>query len=150
MHIISSVDKTKLKEKQITKKIKRIRALSLHWKISSIYYKAGKTKKSELFASYFKFIQVVKLTFKSDTLAKTKLVSASPKAIRAPHPGSTRALIGCSPIAVAEPTVSKCVSAVTATSATGVCKGPTHCCWATRPVTLRSTLKSKQNVSPTI
>ena len=45
-------------------------------------------------------------------------------------------------MAVAEPTVSKCVSAVTATSATGVCNGPTHCCWATRPVTLRSTLST--------
>ena len=80
------------------------------------------------------------LTFRSVTLANTKFVRASPTAMRAPQAGSTRTLIGCSPIAVAEPTVSKYVSAVTATSATGVCKGPTHCCWATSPVTLRSTL----------
>jgi len=35
--------------------------------------------------------------------------------------------------------VSKCDKATTATSASGVCSGPTHCCWATRPVTDRST-----------
>lgn len=81
-------------------------------------------------------------TFRSVILANTKFVRASPTAILAPHAGSTRPLIGCSPMAVAEPTVSKCVSAVTATSATGVCNGPTHCCWATRPVTLRSTLST--------
>jgi len=38
-----------------------------------------------------------------------------------------------------ERTLSKCDKATTATSARGVCRGPTHCCWATRPVTDRST-----------
>lgn len=37
-------------------------------------------------------------------------------------------------------TSSKYEIAVTATSESGACKGPTHCCWATSPVTLLSTL----------
>lgn len=34
-------------------------------------------------------------------------------------------------------------TAVTATSAKGVCNGPTHCCCAINPVTQRSTLLTK-------
>lgn len=33
---------------------------------------------------------------------------------------------------------------MTATSARGVCRGPTHCCWATRPVTDRSTCTNQR------
>ena len=78
-------------------------------------------------------------TFKSVTLANTRLVKASPTDILAPAAGSISPFIGCSPIAVAEPTFSRYESAVTATSANGVWSGPTHCCWATRPVTHLST-----------
>ena len=78
-------------------------------------------------------------TFKDETLANTRLVSDSATAILAPQAASTSPLIGCSPMAVAEPVVVKWERAVTATSASGVWRGPTHCCWATRPVTERST-----------
>lgn len=44
------------------------------------------------------------VTFMSVTLANTRLVRASPTDIRAPHVGLIRPLIGCSPIAVHEPT----------------------------------------------
>lgn len=43
-------------------------------------------------------------TLISDIGAQTRLVRASPTDILAPHPASTKPLIGCSPIAVALPT----------------------------------------------
>ena len=55
------------------------------------------------------------------------------------HPPPRRTLMGCSPMAVAEPVSPKCVCAITATSLTGSCSGPQHCCCAIRPVTERST-----------
>lgn len=79
------------------------------------------------------------LTLRSVTRAKSRLVRDSATAIRAPAAGSMSPLMGCSPRAVAPPTVSKGERATTATSARGVCKGPTHCCCATSPVTERST-----------
>lgn len=79
------------------------------------------------------------LTFSAVTLANTRLVRASPTAIRAPAAGQTSPLIGCSPMAVAAPSRLNGERATTATSASGVWRGPTHCCWATNPVTDRST-----------
>lgn len=46
----------------------------------------------------------VDLTFRSVIQANTKLVRASPTDILAIHAGSIKPLIGCSPIAVADPT----------------------------------------------
>ena len=81
--------------------------------------------------------------------AQTKLVSASPTHIRAIAAGSSRPLIGCSPIAVAAPLIPKWLCATTATSATVSCSGPTHCCCATRPVTARSTFVVRKRFEPT-
>mmetsp|Transcript_42935 Transcript_42935/g.128887 ORF Transcript_42935/g.128887 Transcript_42935/m.128887 type:complete len:445 (+) Transcript_42935:1310-2644(+) len=68
-------------------------------------------------------------------LANTRLVSASPTARRAMALGLIKPLRGCSPRDVARPVTSWCDCAKTATSASGSCSGPTHCCCATRPVT---------------
>ncbi|CAD6242979.1 GSCOCG00009624001-RA-CDS, partial [Cotesia congregata] len=69
-------------------------------------------------------------SFKEEIFAKTRLEIASITVILAPGFMSTRPLIGCSPIEVAIPGnfFEKCDIAVTATSARGVCRGPTHCC----------------------
>lgn len=80
-----------------------------------------------------------RLTLRAVTLANAMLVSASPTAMRAPAAGHTRPLIGCSPMEVAAPLRPNGDRATTATSANGVWRGPTHCCWATNPVTDRST-----------
>lgn len=50
-----------------------------------------------------------------------------------------RPFSGCSPMAVAPPVVLKGLCAMHAKSASGVCRGPTHCCCAICPVTERST-----------
>ena len=56
---------------------------------------------------------------------------------RAIAAGSSSPLIGCSPIDVAMPVRPPWwLCAVTATSATGSCSGPQHCCCATRPANL--------------
>lgn len=86
------------------------------------------------------------ITFRAVTLANTKLVRASPTAMRAPAAGHTRPLTGCSPMEVAAPSKLKGERATTATSARGVWRGPTHCCWATNPVTERSTWKGRRMV----
>ena len=59
--------------------------------------------------------------------------------------GSSRPLMGCSPQAVAIPVVARWLDATTPQSARGVWRGPTHCCWATSPVTERSTLIKPSN-----
>ena len=56
--------------------------------------------------------------------AHTRLVSASPTHMRAMAAGSSRPLIGCSPMAVAAPVMAKWLWAITATSATVSCSGP--------------------------
>lgn len=48
-------------------------------------------------------------TFKDVTLANTRLVKDSPTDILAPQAGSIKPLMGCSPIAVADPTYNKTV-----------------------------------------
>ena len=65
--------------------------------------------------------------------AQMRLVRASPSAIRAMAAGLISPLSGCSPIAVAAPVRPKWLCAITATSATGSCSGPQHCCCATSP-----------------
>mmetsp|Transcript_7899 Transcript_7899/g.19753 ORF Transcript_7899/g.19753 Transcript_7899/m.19753 type:complete len:276 (-) Transcript_7899:1891-2718(-) len=82
-------------------------------------------------------------------LAHTRLVSDSPSDRRAMAEGSIRPLRGCSPIEVARPVMSWCDWAKTATSEMGSCRGPTHCCWATRPVTWRSTLEVRKRLEQT-
>lgn len=71
--------------------------------------------------------------------ANVRLVIASPSAMRAIAAGSTRPLRGCSPMEVAAPVSPVCAWAMTATSATGSCRGPQHCCCATRPASPRFT-----------
>ena len=63
-----------------------------------------------------------------DTLAQTKLVSISPTVILTIASILVNPFNGCSPIALAIPVVLKCDWATTATSAKGICRGPTHCC----------------------
>mmetsp|Transcript_4465 Transcript_4465/g.7985 ORF Transcript_4465/g.7985 Transcript_4465/m.7985 type:complete len:292 (+) Transcript_4465:1491-2366(+) len=103
---------------------------------------------SFILAAYIQFTDA--LTSGSEVArAKTKLVKASPSANRAMAAGSIKPLMGCSPIAVARPVKSWWLCAMTATSATGMCKGPTHCCWAIRPVTWRSTLLVRKRLEQT-
>mmetsp|Transcript_20575 Transcript_20575/g.50363 ORF Transcript_20575/g.50363 Transcript_20575/m.50363 type:complete len:287 (+) Transcript_20575:964-1824(+) len=82
--------------------------------------------------------------------AEHMLVSISPTLMRAMAAGSMRVRLGRSPIAVAAPVRAKWLCAVTAASETGKCNGPTHCCWATRPVTERSTLVVRNRFEPTV
>mmetsp|Transcript_19457 Transcript_19457/g.49469 ORF Transcript_19457/g.49469 Transcript_19457/m.49469 type:complete len:326 (+) Transcript_19457:1341-2318(+) len=76
----------------------------------------------------------------ADTRAHTRLVRASPTHMRPIFAQSSRPIGGRSPMEMALPATPRMERAHTDTSASGVCSGPTHCCWATRPVTLRSTL----------
>lgn len=73
------------------------------------------------------------------TLAHMMFVSDSATVSRAMAAGSSRPFIGCSPQDVAMPVVERWLEATTPQSARGVCRGPTHCCCATSPVTERST-----------
>mmetsp|Transcript_24547 Transcript_24547/g.36132 ORF Transcript_24547/g.36132 Transcript_24547/m.36132 type:complete len:214 (-) Transcript_24547:1911-2552(-) len=83
------------------------------------------------------------------TRAHIRLVSASPAVNLACAALLINPFIGCSPTAVATPVTPKWLCARTATSASGVCRGPTHCCCDTRPVTLRSTLLVRNRLLPT-
>mmetsp|Transcript_37596 Transcript_37596/g.77222 ORF Transcript_37596/g.77222 Transcript_37596/m.77222 type:complete len:343 (+) Transcript_37596:1639-2667(+) len=89
------------------------------------------------------------------TLANAMLVMASPTDMRAFASPESRPLMGCSPIAVTPP-FTGCpsgvimVEAITAQSERGVRRGPTHCCWAMRPVTERSTLLVRKRLEPTV
>mmetsp|Transcript_14104 Transcript_14104/g.33251 ORF Transcript_14104/g.33251 Transcript_14104/m.33251 type:complete len:235 (-) Transcript_14104:1828-2532(-) len=56
---------------------------------------------------------------------------------------------GCSPMDVAQPVTLSGLCAKHAKLARGVWNGPTHCCWATRPVTDRSTLFVRKRLEPT-
>mmetsp|Transcript_39900 Transcript_39900/g.125328 ORF Transcript_39900/g.125328 Transcript_39900/m.125328 type:complete len:293 (-) Transcript_39900:1581-2459(-) len=89
------------------------------------------------------------------TLAQTKLVTPSATDMRALAAPLRSPLIGCSPIAVtppltASPSLVRWECATTAQSARGVRRGPTHCCWAMRPVTLLSTLLVRNLFEPTV
>mmetsp|Transcript_42293 Transcript_42293/g.108165 ORF Transcript_42293/g.108165 Transcript_42293/m.108165 type:complete len:401 (+) Transcript_42293:127-1329(+) len=83
------------------------------------------------------------------TLAHVRLVRASPTARRAMAAGSTSPLMGASPMEVARPTSSLWLCAMTAQLESGSSMGPTHCCCATRPVTLRSTLVVRKRLEQT-
>mmetsp|Transcript_29817 Transcript_29817/g.41208 ORF Transcript_29817/g.41208 Transcript_29817/m.41208 type:complete len:299 (+) Transcript_29817:1772-2668(+) len=85
----------------------------------------------------------------SEMRAKHMLVKHSATDILAIAAASRNPLIGCSPIEQAAPVVSKCDLAMTATSARGSWSGPTHCCWATNPVTARSTLLVRKRLEQT-
>mmetsp|Transcript_174349 Transcript_174349/g.424162 ORF Transcript_174349/g.424162 Transcript_174349/m.424162 type:complete len:457 (+) Transcript_174349:176-1546(+) len=101
------------------------------------------------FAAYIQFPEYL-TSLSPDVHAKTRFVSDSPRDMRAIAPGFTMPLIGCSPMHVAPPVVPKCVWEMTATSAMGICSGPTHCCCATRPVTLRSTFVVRKRLEQTL
>mmetsp|Transcript_28549 Transcript_28549/g.60528 ORF Transcript_28549/g.60528 Transcript_28549/m.60528 type:complete len:328 (-) Transcript_28549:1525-2508(-) len=84
-----------------------------------------------------------------EIFAHMRLVMASATLILAMAAESTSPLMGCSPHATAVPVLPKCVWAVIPTFARGSWSGPTHCCWATRPVTDRSTLWTRKRFDPT-
>mmetsp|Transcript_1378 Transcript_1378/g.2985 ORF Transcript_1378/g.2985 Transcript_1378/m.2985 type:complete len:224 (-) Transcript_1378:1856-2527(-) len=97
----------------------------------------------------------VLMSSSAETLAHTMLVMASPTDMRALAAPESRPLIGCSPMAVTPPVTGwpsgvMCELAITAQSASGVRRGPTHCCCAMRPVTLRSTLLVRKRLEPTV
>ena len=81
--------------------------------------------------------------------ANMRFVSPSATVIRACASGLMSPLMGCSPTAVAVPFTSRWDNARTPTLARGVWSGPTHCCCATSPLTLRSTLFVKKRLLPT-
>ena len=83
------------------------------------------------------------------TAAHTRLVIDSATVRRAIAAYESSPLIGCSPTAVAAPATLVCECAMTPTSASGVCSGPTHCCCAMSPVTERSTLLVRKRFEPT-
>mmetsp|Transcript_95601 Transcript_95601/g.252570 ORF Transcript_95601/g.252570 Transcript_95601/m.252570 type:complete len:277 (+) Transcript_95601:1853-2683(+) len=88
-------------------------------------------------------------------LAQTMFVSASPTDMRAFAAPERRPLMGCSPMAVTPPLTGtpsgvSIECAITAQSARGVISGPTHCCLAMSPVTLRSTLLVRNLLEPTV
>jgi len=68
------------------------------------------------------------------------LVKHSPIEIRPDAAASSTAIGVRSPMAMASPVVLSILVAVTATSATGVCQGPTIWSRATMPVILRSAM----------
>mmetsp|Transcript_3757 Transcript_3757/g.10761 ORF Transcript_3757/g.10761 Transcript_3757/m.10761 type:complete len:262 (+) Transcript_3757:1611-2396(+) len=82
--------------------------------------------------------------------AHMMLVTASATASRAMADGFNMPFRGCSPMEHAPPVTSSNVCATTATSASGNCNGPTHCCWATRPETDLSTLVVKNLLEQTL
>ena len=85
-----------------------------------------------ILAAYIQFTDAFTCA-NSVTCAQTRFVRASPKAILAMAAGLIRPFSGCSPIDVATPVRFWWDCAITATSLTGSCRGPTHCCWATNP-----------------
>mmetsp|Transcript_20214 Transcript_20214/g.40284 ORF Transcript_20214/g.40284 Transcript_20214/m.40284 type:complete len:268 (+) Transcript_20214:1785-2588(+) len=99
-------------------------------------------------AAYIQFPEAL-TSERDDTLAHMRLVMDSATAMRAMAAELTSPLMGCSPHATAVPVLVKCEWAVTATLARGICRGPTHCCWATRPLTERSTLCTRNRLDPT-
>ena len=78
------------------------------------------------------------ILFRPPICAAAMLLNASPIAMR-PEAGAFITAIGeRSPIAIASPVIAKKPDAVTATSATGTCQGPTIWSRATSPVIERS------------
>jgi hypothetical protein len=81
--------------------------------------------------------------------AAAMLVSASATA-RRPEAGASSSATGArSPIAMASPTKVSKPSAVTPTSLTGTCHGPTNWSRATRPPTVRSPILIRKDLSAT-
>mmetsp|Transcript_16447 Transcript_16447/g.40153 ORF Transcript_16447/g.40153 Transcript_16447/m.40153 type:complete len:304 (-) Transcript_16447:1661-2572(-) len=95
------------------------------------------------------------MSSRAEHAAHTRLVSDSPTDMRALASGERRPLMGCSPMAVTPPVTFSpsgvtWLCAMTAQSERGVWRGPTHCCWAMRPVTERSTLLVRKRLEPTV
>ncbi|CUS13025.1 unnamed protein product [Tuber aestivum] len=84
--------------------------------------------------------------------AAAKLRIDSATAIRADAAGEMRARVGFSPIAIASPVTDSSDSevAVTATSATGTCQGPTIWSRVTNPVTVLSPIVMRKLLEPTL
>ena len=101
-----------------------------------------------ILAAYIQFTDAL-MSSRHVEAAHTMLVMASPMAMRAIALGLISPLSGCSPMDVAAPVCPEWVWAMTATSATGSCSGPQHCCWATSPVTDLSTLVVKKRLEHT-
>ena len=87
---------------------------------------------------------------KSPTGAAQRLVSTSPKAIRTEAAGLTTAMGERSATAKAWPPTPSKSQRVTATSATGVCHGPTIWSRAVRPPTVRSPMVMRNCLDPTV
>ena len=81
--------------------------------------------------------------------AHTIFDNASAIAVLEPAIGFTKAEIGECPIEVAIPSFPLKSNAITPTLFKGNCNGPTHCCFATRPPTQRSTLLVNQSLQAT-
>src|SRR5690606_29021313 len=81
--------------------------------------------------------------------AKTRFDKDSAIAVLEAAAGSTIAATGEWPTVVAIPSLPLKSNAITPTLFNGNCKGPTHCCLATRPPTQRSTLFVNQSLQAT-
>ncbi|KAG4220497.1 hypothetical protein PC116_g31024 [Phytophthora cactorum] len=85
--------------------------------------------------------------------AAARFIKLSATAIRADAAGDIKARVGFSPMAIASPclvfTPMLKDVAVTATSATGVCQGPTIWSRAVRPPTVRSPIVIRNDFDPT-
>ena len=81
--------------------------------------------------------------------AHTRLVKDSAILFLLPAAGSIKAEIGECPILVAIPSFPLKSKAITPQLFNGNCNGPTHCCFATRPPTQRSTLLVSQSLLAT-
>mmetsp|Transcript_2638 Transcript_2638/g.2955 ORF Transcript_2638/g.2955 Transcript_2638/m.2955 type:complete len:258 (-) Transcript_2638:2315-3088(-) len=92
-----------------------------------------------IFAAHIQFPEAL-ISSIEVIFAQTMLVRASATAKRPMASQLTKPLIGCSPIEKAVPVVARTEDEITPTSEIGSWRGPTHCCWATWPVTERSTL----------
>src|SRR5690606_33163757 len=81
--------------------------------------------------------------------AQTRLVRDSPTLFLLPATGSIKPEMGEWPKLVAIPCFPLKSKAIAPQLFKGSCRGPTHCCLATRPPTQRSTLLVSQSLEPT-
>ena len=82
--------------------------------------------------------------------AASRLVSASPTAIRPDAGASTDASGMRSPVAIASPVKPTWSASVTATSATGTCQGPTIWSRWVSPPTVRSAMVTRKRLDATV
>src|SRR5690606_14816319 len=98
-----------------------------------------------LLAGHIQFAERETLFKPSFNGAQPIFVSDSVIAFRDPTAGSIKAVNGECPIEVATPSFPWYSSAITPQLFNGSCNGPAVCCFATRPVTQRSTLFVSQS-----